>query len=277
MGFDPAEILRARPDMAAQMHAGKVAPAKPKKSGKPAAVSSLEATWANRWDGPELVAQHRFHPERQWKLDFAHPATRVGIELHGGVWTHGRHNRGGGFVEDRRKMNAAIAMGWVVVEFTAADLDGVEAYALVRRLIEERSAPRAAAGKRWRTRKAVTEMTGPMAYITLAQDERGLWTGAVEWAGHQYESMPPVPTAEEAKDRALLLSRRMGATLVMTKPVTPMPKKGEEGGRCNRTVCANFPATWWNPSTRAYYCPACARHINEYNPGLCVGTAGEAR
>ena len=32
-------------------------------------------------------------------------------------------------------------------------------------------------------------------------------------------------------------------------------------GICNRTVCSQT-ASWWNTSTRAYYCGDCARQIN---------------
>ena len=31
---------------------------------------------------------------------------------------------------------------------------------------------------------------------------------------------------------------------------------------CNRKVC-NEEASWWNPSTRAYYCGFCAQQINK--------------
>ncbi len=39
--------------------------------------------------------------------------------------------------------------------------------------------------------------------------------------------------------------------------------------KCNRTACQKEGATWWNPSTQAYYCTRCAKRINKYNPGLC--------
>ncbi len=39
--------------------------------------------------------------------------------------------------------------------------------------------------------------------------------------------------------------------------------------KCNRTACQKEGATWWNPSTQAYYCTRCAKKINQYNPGLC--------
>lgn len=36
--------------------------------------------------------------------------------------------------------------------------------------------------------------------------------------------------------------------------------------KCHRTACNNGKPTWWNQSTREYYCQACAHKINEANP-----------
>ncbi len=47
--------------------------------------------------------------------------------------------------------------------------------------------------------------------------------------------------------------------------------KGTFNGPCNRTACQKPGATWWNISTRAYYCPSCAHILNRENgEGLCV-------
>jgi hypothetical protein len=45
---------------------------------------------------------------------------------------------------------------------------------------------------------------------------------------------------------------------------------------CNRTVCNQRGADWWNPSTRAWYCGRCARLINDHNPGLCYEVSLDA-
>lgn len=47
--------------------------------------------------------------------------------------------------------------------------------------------------------------------------------------------------------------------------MTNKPDKGLRGGSCNRTACQAPGATWFNQSTRAYYCEGCARDINRYN------------
>ena len=83
----------------------------PKQKSKP------EAKFAFYWrglEGPELIREHRFHPTRKWRFYFAHLASRVAIEIEGGVWSGGRHTRGAGFVTDCEKYNAALALGWRV-------------------------------------------------------------------------------------------------------------------------------------------------------------------
>lgn len=40
--------------------------------------------------------------------------------------------------------------------------------------------------------------------------------------------------------------------------------KGQRDGNCNVTACQKPGATWWNTSTRAYYCPHCASEINRW-------------
>jgi hypothetical protein len=42
--------------------------------------------------------------------------------------------------------------------------------------------------------------------------------------------------------------------------------KGLLNGACNRTACLARPATWFNSSTLAHYCPSCAARINAWCP-----------
>lgn len=71
---------------------------------------------------PEPVTELRFHPVRRWRFDFAWPDVRVAVEVDGGVYTYGRHNRPGGFAQDCEKINAAQSLGWVVFRVTPSDL-----------------------------------------------------------------------------------------------------------------------------------------------------------
>lgn len=69
---------------------------------------------------PEPIPEHQFHPVRKWRADYAfvHTAPRVIVEIDGGIWTHGRHTRGQGFIEDQKKLNAAAKLGFLVLRYT---------------------------------------------------------------------------------------------------------------------------------------------------------------
>lgn len=41
--------------------------------------------------------------------------------------------------------------------------------------------------------------------------------------------------------------------------------KGMLNGKCNRTICANIQATYFNHSTEKYYCKSCAMLLNNVN------------
>ena len=92
----------------------------------PKEPSKLEVLFANAWralDGPDLVAEYAFAPPRRWRFDRLHPASRVAVELEGGVWSGGRHTHPTGFEEDVAKYNRASALGFVVFRVTRKQLD----------------------------------------------------------------------------------------------------------------------------------------------------------
>lgn len=68
--------------------------------------------------GVECVKEYRFHPTRQWRFDYAIPDLRIAIEIDGGIWINGRHNRASGYLGDMEKFNTAATLGWVVLKFT---------------------------------------------------------------------------------------------------------------------------------------------------------------
>jgi very-short-patch-repair endonuclease len=94
-------------------------------SKPPKKESVLEKKFRLLWgslNGPELVQEHRFHPVRKWRFDFAHLATKVAVELQGGIWSGGRHGRGYGIVGDYEKLNESQFCGWVVIQLSAKQI-----------------------------------------------------------------------------------------------------------------------------------------------------------
>ena len=87
--------------------------------------SRLERIFALYWrslGGPELEREFRFHPERKWRADFAHIESRTLIEIEGGIYIQGRHNRAAGFIADAEKYLEAFLAGWTVVRLTSAQI-----------------------------------------------------------------------------------------------------------------------------------------------------------
>lgn len=67
---------------------------------------------------PTPIEEYRFHPVRLWRFDQAWPEYLLALEIDGGSWVNGRHNRAIGFQKDCEKFNAATELGWRVLHYT---------------------------------------------------------------------------------------------------------------------------------------------------------------
>lgn len=72
--------------------------------------------------GVELEREYKFHGTRKWRFDYANVKNKLAIEVEGGVWKYGRHNRASGFVGDLEKYNAAAELGWRILRYTPQEL-----------------------------------------------------------------------------------------------------------------------------------------------------------
>jgi len=82
---------------------------------------------------PAPVVEHRFDPVRRWRFDYAWPKQMLALEVEGGAWIGGRHNRGSGFIADLEKYSEAAAQGWRILRVTPATLCSAGTMRLVER------------------------------------------------------------------------------------------------------------------------------------------------
>ena len=132
--------------------------------------SDLEAAWDTYWrmlglPDCEPVHNYRFVAEeivgpgpgirkrirdaglKDWDLDRAWIEAKCAVELQGGLWMQTRTGRGKGhahpnkIINDYRKLNCALSVGWLVFQFDAQTLvrDPDGCVDLVRNAIKARS------------------------------------------------------------------------------------------------------------------------------------------
>lgn len=81
---------------------------------------------------PAPEREHRFHPSRRWRFDFAWPSWKLAVEIDGGTFARGRtsgHTSISGMARDREKDAEAAILGWAVLRVDAkrvADGTGLE-------------------------------------------------------------------------------------------------------------------------------------------------------
>jgi very-short-patch-repair endonuclease len=81
------------------------------------------------------VGEHRFHPVRRWRFDWAWPAHKIALEVEGGVFIQGRHSRGVGMVKDMEKYNSAAELGWRIVRVTPKQIVNGEALQAIEKVL----------------------------------------------------------------------------------------------------------------------------------------------
>lgn len=81
-------------------------------------MSPLETKFINLWNNlyPDtlLSKEVKLIPKRQYRFDFAHPFSKVAIEINGGNWVRGRHTRAGALNKEYEKLNLVQIEGYQV-------------------------------------------------------------------------------------------------------------------------------------------------------------------
>ena len=88
--------------------------------------------------GEEIVTEHRFCPERQFRFDVAVPRIKLGLECDGGAWTGG-HRRNQDIELDHEKTNLAQMLGWFCLRFTNAQVADGRAREFIQRFLAYRA------------------------------------------------------------------------------------------------------------------------------------------
>lgn len=84
----------------------------------------------------DCISEYKFHEKRRWRADFAILEHKILIEVEGGIWVRGRHNRASGYIKDMEKYNTATSMGFRVLRFQPSDLLKTETLDLIKKTIE---------------------------------------------------------------------------------------------------------------------------------------------
>jgi hypothetical protein len=84
---------------------------------------------------PVPVGEHRFHPTRKWRFDWAWPQQFLALEVNGGAYIQGRHTRGAGFEKDCEKLSEAAVLGYRVLHVLPAQVASGAALMLVERAL----------------------------------------------------------------------------------------------------------------------------------------------
>jgi hypothetical protein len=89
--------------------------------------SHLETQFANIWQQQypqlSLIAEHAPARPRRYRIDFADPSRKIGIEVQGGIWQNlGGHSGGAGVTGDIEKFCFLAAIGWRIFPLASKHL-----------------------------------------------------------------------------------------------------------------------------------------------------------
>jgi len=75
-------------------------------------------------------------PGRKWRVDFYLRDKDIAVEVEGGIWIQGRHNRASSIEGDFRKYNALAAIGVKVLRFSTEMVNSGEAIDAIRAVLD---------------------------------------------------------------------------------------------------------------------------------------------
>jgi very-short-patch-repair endonuclease len=85
---------------------------------------------------PKPEREYKFHPARLWRFDMAWPGVKFAVEVDGGTWVEGGHNRGKHMESDAEKGCEAVLLGWRVIHVTTDMVEDMRAANYVERILK---------------------------------------------------------------------------------------------------------------------------------------------
>ena len=70
----------------------------------------------------EPIKEYKFHNKRKWRIDYAWPEQKLAIEVEGGIWINGGHNRGKIYKDNVEKYNELVLYGYDLLRFVPDNL-----------------------------------------------------------------------------------------------------------------------------------------------------------
>ena len=91
--------------------------------------------WLLKAEGLPLPDERefKFHPNRRWRIDFCYSDLMLAVEIEGGEWVNGRHNRA--LAKDAEKYNELVLLGYRLLRFAGSQLKNGLAVAQMRRIL----------------------------------------------------------------------------------------------------------------------------------------------
>lgn len=77
-------------------------------------VFETELSKLGDWEREYMFAKEL---KRRFRFDYCFPSEKVAVEIEGGIWLAGRHNRPSGFINDMEKYNLACQLGWRILRY----------------------------------------------------------------------------------------------------------------------------------------------------------------
>lgn len=131
-------FVRVQPSSPAPAVSRPVSPKSTPKARRPSKLSTASQLFFGALTAAGLplpVREHRFHAVRKWRFDYAWPDSLLALEVDGGIWIRGGHNRGAQMLKTWQKENEAVCAGWRILRCQPVDLAGAETLGVIRRAL----------------------------------------------------------------------------------------------------------------------------------------------